>query len=87
MWSRKNNWYVPLISPREIFERSVMKQIIKMIGDASHILHKEYELMPSGRRYRLSTYKLIIPLSNTLSNRKLFVCVGEGMCEMSLVCV
>ncbi len=36
---------VPLTFLQEIFERSVKKQSLKIIGDPSHILHKKYELI------------------------------------------
>lgn len=36
---------VPLTSLQDIFERSVKKQSIKIIGDPSHILHKNYKLI------------------------------------------
>ncbi len=67
---------VPLTSLQEIFERSVKKQSFEMIGDPRHILHKEHELMPSGRRYRVPTCKLnrykfsFIPLSTALLNTR-----------------
>ena len=43
---------------QEIFERTVRKQGLKITCDPNHILHKEFELMPSGRRYRVPTCRL-----------------------------
>lgn len=65
---------LPLTSLQEIFERSVKNQSLKITGDPSHILHKEYELMPSGRRCRVPICKLnrykfsLIPLPLQLLN-------------------
>lgn len=62
---------VPLTSLQEIFERSVKKQSLNDISDPSHILHTEYEQIPSGRGYREPTCKLnrhtftLIALLNT----------------------
>ncbi len=50
---RRAGKIIGMLSPlslQDIFERSVRKQSLKIIGDPSHILHKEYELMPTGRR-------------------------------------
>ena len=42
----------PPCSLQEICERTVMKQSLKITRDTSHILHREFEVLPSGRRYR-----------------------------------
>ncbi len=69
---RRAGKIIGMLSPlslQDIFERSVRKQSLKIIRDPSHILHKAYELMPSGRRYRVPICKLnrykfsLIPLS------------------------
>ncbi len=76
---RRAGKIIGMLSPlslQDIFERSVRKQSLKIIGNPSHILHKEYELMPSGRRYRVPICKLnrykssLIPLSVNLLNNK-----------------
>ena len=61
-----------------IFEESVVKKAKRIIADPSHVLHSEYELLPTGRRYRvpvknkkrhLNRYKYsFIPISVTLLN-------------------
>ena len=61
-----------------IFEESVVKKAKRIIADPSHVLHSEYELLPSGRRYRvpvknkkrhLNRYKYsFIPISVNLLN-------------------
>ena len=54
---------------QEIFERTLIKQGQKISQDPTHILHKEYEMLPSGRRYRVPNCKLnrykfsFVPLS------------------------
>lgn len=62
-------------SLQDIFGETVRKQGLKIAKDPSHILHKNYELMTSGRRYRLpcklNRYKLsLVPLSIELLNSK-----------------
>lgn len=47
-----------LTSRQEILEGSVKKQSLKMIGDPSRVLREEYELRPSGRRYRVPVWKM-----------------------------
>ena len=61
-----------------IFEETVLRQARKIVADPSHVLNSEYELLPSGRRYRvpvknkkryLNRYKFsFVPLSITLLN-------------------
>ena len=36
-----------------IYEESVLRQARRIIEDPTHFLHSEYELLPSGRRYRV----------------------------------
>ena len=38
-----------------IFEDAVLKQAKKIIVDPTHVLYPEYQLLPSGRRYRIPT--------------------------------
>ena len=38
-----------------IFEDTVLRQAKKIIVDPTHVLHPEYDLLPSGRRYRIPT--------------------------------
>lgn len=42
---------LPSSSLQEIFEESVIKQSLKITKDKNHILCKDDELMPSGKRY------------------------------------
>ena len=59
-------------------EESIVKKAKRIIADPSHVLHSEYKLLPSGRRYRvpvknkkrhLNRYTCsFIPISVTLLN-------------------
>ena len=59
----------PMISLQEIFEQTLRRQSVKIIYDTKHVLHNEFQLLPSGRRYRtppcrLNRYKYsFVPLS------------------------
>jgi len=58
-------------------ERRVLKKGIAINKDTSHPLYRAYELLPSGRRFRLPYFqtnrasKSFIPTSITLMNKKL----------------
>ncbi|KAK0155032.1 RNA-directed DNA polymerase from mobile element jockey [Merluccius polli] len=64
-------------SLQEIFEETVRRQGLKISADTTHVLNNEYELLPSGRRYRmpacrLNRYKFsFVPMSIKLINNKL----------------
>ena len=59
----------PVISLQEMFEQTLRRQSVKIIYDNKHVLHNEFQLLPSGRRYRtppcrLNRYKYsFVPLS------------------------
>lgn len=67
----------PPITPQAMFEQSTISQVKKIVSDPSHILHRGYRLMPSGRRYELykckyNRYKYsFVPISVTLLNGSL----------------
>lgn len=42
---------------QDLFDDTVRKQGLKISVDTKHILHGEYELLPSGRRYRIPNWK------------------------------
>lgn len=46
------------LSLQSIYEQSVLRQARRVLSDPSHILHAEYELLPSGRRFRIPKTKL-----------------------------
>ena len=46
------------LSLESIYDQSVLRQAQRVLSDPSHILHMEYELLPSGRRYRIPKCKL-----------------------------
>lgn len=39
-------------SSMNIYEQAILQKANQMINDASHILHSEFEMLPSGRRFR-----------------------------------
>ncbi len=41
------------VSLQTIYEQSILRHARKILSDQSHILHSEYELLPSGRRFRV----------------------------------
>ena len=66
----------PPCSLQAIFERTLVMQGSKITRDPNHILHSQFELMPSGRRYRVPTCRLnrykfsFVPLAiKALNNR------------------
>ena len=64
----------PPMTPQAIFEQTVVRQAKNIISDPLHVLNSEYELMRSGRRYRMpqcryNRYKhSFVPLSIKLLN-------------------
>lgn len=63
-------------SLQTIFERTVISLAHRVLKDPSHMLFTEYELLPSGRRFRASRYRSnryklsFLPTSITLLNKK-----------------
>lgn len=66
----------PPTSLQVLFDESVMRQGQTIAEDQEHILHGEYELLPSGRRYRLPNCKTnrfkfsVVPWSIRLLNSR-----------------
>ncbi len=56
-------------TPQALFEETVTRQAQKIISDPTHVLHSEYQLLPSGRRFRVPKCRLnrfknsFVPLS------------------------
>ena len=50
----------------QLYERRVVRKARVNVDDNSHVLAKHYELLPSGRRFR-------VPKSNTVSTKQSFV--------------
>ena len=46
----------PPTSLQALFDETVKRQGLKIIEDDEHVLHGEYEILPSGRRYRLPNF-------------------------------
>ena len=67
----------PPIRPQAIFEQAVMRQAENIVSDPSHVLNPEYDLLPSGRRYRTSKWGCnrykhsFIPMSIQMLNLRL----------------
>lgn len=59
---------------QEMFEETVRREGLEITRDPNHILYKEPEPIPSGRRYENSTCKIKIStiryLCNTLSDKR-----------------
>lgn len=66
----------PPTALQDLFDETVKKLGVKISEDNEHILHGEYELLPSGRRYRFPNYKTnrfkfsMVPWSIKLLNSK-----------------
>ncbi len=64
-------------TPQALFEETVNRQAQKIISDPTHVLHSEYQLLPSGRRFRVPMCRLnrfknsFVPLSFKALNDKL----------------
>lgn len=52
-------------SLQSMYDGIGLKMVHTILKDPSHLLHHEYELIPSGKRYRASRYK---------SNRSKLIC-------------
>ena len=67
----------PPSSMQEIYDDTARRQGLKITRDPNHVLHREFEIMPSGRRYRLPICKLnrfkfsFIPSSIRLLNSRI----------------
>lgn len=65
----------PPLSLQEVLEETMIKQSRRIANDPTHVLSNQYELLPSGRRYRVpqckrNRYKYsFIPLSISLLNK------------------
>ena len=64
-------------SLQTIFEQSIMTQARKIVSDQTHVLHTEYHLLPSGRRFRVPRCRLnrlkhsFIPTSVKIMNEQM----------------
>ena len=47
----------PPSSLQDIYDETARRRGLKISRDPNHVLNREFELMPSGRRYRLPTCK------------------------------
>lgn len=66
-------------SIQSLFEQCVLKEAKRILSDPSHVLFSSYELLPSGRRYRIPRCKLnrfnnsFVPVSIRLLNLEQWV--------------
>ena len=65
--------YPPL---QVIYEQATLRQANKIVSDPSHVLHAEYQQLPSGRRFRAPRWRVnryrfsFIPASVGLLNKQ-----------------
>ena len=73
----------------QLYERRVVRKARMIVEDNSHVLGKHYELLPSGRRFRVP--KSIIQIKSAVNSisehRNLFkrqssVCVSVLVCKL-----
>ena len=82
----------PPITPQAIFEQGVVRQARNILSDPLHVLKPEYDLMPSGSRFRTPTcyynrYKhSFVPLSIKLLNDR-HITTGNWGEALWVVCV
>ena len=63
------------VSSQTIYDQATLQKAYKIINDPSHILHSEFELLPSGRRFRVPHCRLnrfknsFIPASIKMVNK------------------
>jgi len=41
-----------------LYENCILNRVQNILGDQTYFLYSQYELLPSGRRYRVPMYKL-----------------------------
>ena len=64
------------LSMQSIYEQASLRQANRIVSDTSHVLYAEYELLPSGRRFRVPCSRLnrfknsLIPVSINLPNSR-----------------
>ena len=62
-------------SQEQLYKSRTMQMATKILSDRTHFLHDHYDLLPSGRRYRMPTVKTqraftsFIPSSNKYLNQ------------------
>ncbi len=63
-------------SMNELYEKRTVRKAQEIAKDSSHVLAHNFELLPSGRRYRVPKVRLVrtresfIPMSISLLNKK-----------------
>ena len=64
-------------SLNELYESRAMRKSRKIAGDSAHVLARHYELLPSGRRYRM-------PRTRTLRAKNSFVPRSIVLCNLRI---
>ncbi len=54
-------------------EKNVLRMSLTILGDTSHILYSEFELLPSGRRYSVPKWRTVRASRSLVSNAVLIV--------------
>ncbi len=54
-------------------EKNVLRESLTILYDASHILCSEFELLPSGRQYRVPKWRTVRASRSFVSNAVLIV--------------
>ena len=81
----------------QLYERRVVRKTKVIVDDNIHVLAKRYELLPSGRPFRVPKSNTVNSISavNSISEQinpfkrqsSMCVCVGGGVCVRACVCV
>ena len=73
----------------QLYERRVVRKARLIVDDNSHVLAKHYELLPSGRRFRVPKSNTVNSISKQINplKRQSNVCVCVCVCVRVCVCV
>ena len=82
-----------LCSPSDLHERRVIEQSMKIIGNISYILASQYQILQSGKHYRVPQFKTVrgkpsfTPTSIKLLNKNHWAHWEESQMKCKCVCV
>ncbi len=81
-------YYIKVVGMKEhsylqtLYEKSVLREAYKILNDTTHILNPEFEMLPSGRRFRMPRCRLnrfknsFIPSATKALNSSMWVAVA-----------
>ncbi len=81
-------YYIKVVGMKEhsylqtLYEKSVLREAYKILNDTTHILNPEFEMLPSGRRFRMLRCRLnrfknsFIPSATKALNSSMWVAVA-----------